>query len=108
MKTRSPAPSGSLEKRPAIGLPANSSSFRRLDKLAGSSSWAWAVEGDLDPANIQSNTFSLEWPPRSGKVFEVPEFDRAEWFSPDEARSRLVAAQRPLLDALLETLAETN
>jgi predicted NUDIX family NTP pyrophosphohydrolase len=69
---------------------------------------AWAVQGDLDPSNVESNTVSLEWPPRSGKVLQFPELDRAEWFSLAEARSRLLAGQRPLLDALLETLEETN
>jgi predicted NUDIX family NTP pyrophosphohydrolase len=69
---------------------------------------AWAVQGDLDPSSVQSNTVSLEWSPRSGKVLQFPELDRAEWFSIAEARSRLLAGQRPLLDALLETLKKTN
>jgi predicted NUDIX family NTP pyrophosphohydrolase len=69
---------------------------------------AWAVQGDLDPSTVQSNTFSLEWPPRSGKLLQFPELDRAEWFSLDEARIRLLAGQRLLLDALFETLKETN
>ena len=69
---------------------------------------AWAVQGDLEASSIRSNTFSLEWPPRSGKVLQFPELDRAEWFSLAEARNRLLVGQRPLLDALLETLEETN
>ena len=64
----------------------------------------WAVEGDLDAAACTSNTFPLEWPPRSGRVQEFPEIDRAAWFPLDEARSKLVAGQVPFLDRLLERL----
>jgi predicted NUDIX family NTP pyrophosphohydrolase len=64
---------------------------------------AWAVEGDCDPRAIRSNTFSMEWPPRSGRTAEFPEVDRAEWFAIEEARRRILPAQSPLLDQL-ETL----
>jgi predicted NUDIX family NTP pyrophosphohydrolase len=60
----------------------------------------WAVEGDLDAAAAQSNTFTMEWPPRSGRVQEFPEIDRAVWFGLDEARSKLVKGQVPFLDRL--------
>jgi predicted NUDIX family NTP pyrophosphohydrolase len=62
---------------------------------------AWALEGDLDAGAIRSNTFEMEWPPRSGARQEFPEVDRAEWFAPDEARRRLLPAQAPFLDRLL-------
>jgi len=61
---------------------------------------AWAVEGDCDAAAIRSNTFSMEWPLRSGKTAEFPEVDRAAWFALDEARRRILPAQMPLLDEL--------
>ena len=61
---------------------------------------AWAVEGDLDPATAVSNTFEMEWPPRSGRRAEFPEVDRVEWFDLAEARSRIIQAQRPFLDRL--------
>lgn len=61
---------------------------------------AWAIEGDCDPASIKSNTFMLEWPPRSGKEQEFPEVDRAEFFSLDEARRRINPAQIVLIDSL--------
>jgi predicted NUDIX family NTP pyrophosphohydrolase len=61
---------------------------------------AWAVEADLDAAGLRSNTFELEWPPRSGRVQEFPEVDRFEWCAPELARSRLVKAQGELLDRL--------
>jgi predicted NUDIX family NTP pyrophosphohydrolase len=65
---------------------------------------AWAVEGDFDPATLKSNTFTLEWPPRSGRMREVPEVDRAAWFAPEEAARKLLKGQRPILEALLKRL----
>lgn len=63
---------------------------------------AWAIEGDLDAGAITSNTFELEWPPRSGKLIEVPEVDRAEWFSPERAREKINPAQAEFLDRLAQ------
>jgi predicted NUDIX family NTP pyrophosphohydrolase len=63
---------------------------------------AWAVAGDLDPAAVRSNTFVMEWPPRSGRQAEFPEIDRAQWFGVDLAREKLVSAQAELIDRLLE------
>ena len=65
---------------------------------------AWALEGDLDPATVRSNTFVMEWPPRSGRQQEFPEIDRAAWFGLDAARSKVVKGQVPLLDALEQKL----
>lgn len=65
---------------------------------------AWAAEGDFDPARLDSNTFPLEWPPRSGKQREFPEVDRAEWFEPELARRKILAAQAELIDRLLAHL----
>jgi predicted NUDIX family NTP pyrophosphohydrolase len=65
---------------------------------------AWAAEGDLDPARVVSNTFLLEWPPRSGRMREFPEVDRAGWFPAEEARRRLVPAQAEFVDRLLAVL----
>lgn len=68
---------------------------------------AWAVEApDLDPTTFVSNTFEMQWPPRSGRMAQFPEIDRAEWMAIDAAAARLVEAQRPLLDALSGLLAE--
>jgi predicted NUDIX family NTP pyrophosphohydrolase len=63
---------------------------------------AFAVEGDLDAQTIQSNTFEIEWPPRSGKTQAFPEIDRAGWFDPALARTKILESQRPLLDRLAE------
>jgi predicted NUDIX family NTP pyrophosphohydrolase len=66
---------------------------------------AWAVEGDLDPDAITSNTFELEWPPRSGRVQHFPEVDQAGWFSIDAAREKLNPAQVAFLDRLVDRIA---
>lgn len=61
---------------------------------------AWSAEGDIDPANVRSNTFQLEWPPRSGVMREFPEVDRAQWFALAEARRRINPAQSVFVDRL--------
>jgi predicted NUDIX family NTP pyrophosphohydrolase len=61
---------------------------------------AWAVEGDCDAAAIKSNSFDLEWPPRSGRVQAFPEIDRAQWFGLAAAREKINPAQRGLIDEL--------
>jgi predicted NUDIX family NTP pyrophosphohydrolase len=65
---------------------------------------AWALAADLDIEAIASNTFELEWPPRSGRVQQFPEVDRAGWFALAPAREKLLPAQVPLLDRLEERL----
>jgi predicted NUDIX family NTP pyrophosphohydrolase len=65
---------------------------------------AWALPGDLDAERIRSNTFTMQWPPRSGRMQEFPEVDRAQWFGLDEAREKLNPAQVALLDRLAESL----
>jgi predicted NUDIX family NTP pyrophosphohydrolase len=69
---------------------------------------AWALEGDFDPAALRSNTFSLEWPPRSGRTAEFPEVDRAVWFSLGEALEKINKGQRPIIEALVERLANVS
>ena len=65
---------------------------------------AWAAAGDADPAALRSGTFTMEWPPRSGRTASFPEVDRFAWFDPDEARRRLNPAQAQLIDRLDERL----
>jgi predicted NUDIX family NTP pyrophosphohydrolase len=65
---------------------------------------AWALPGDLDAERITSNTFTMQWPPRSGRIQEFPEVDRAQWFGLDEARERVNPAQVALLDRLAQSL----
>lgn len=67
---------------------------------AGKLVHCWAAEGDFDPATLRSNTFAMEWPPRSGVEREFPEVDRAEWLGPEEARRKIIPAQADFLDRL--------
>ena len=65
---------------------------------------AWAFEGDCDPSKLVSNLCEIEWPPRSGRMIQVPEVDRGAWFSIHEAKERIKSTQIPLLDRLSKTL----
>jgi predicted NUDIX family NTP pyrophosphohydrolase len=65
---------------------------------------AWAFEGDCDPSGIRSNTFELEWPPRSGKISQFPEIDRARWFPTNLARKKILKGQTGFVDELCELL----
>ncbi|GAA3029678.1 NUDIX domain-containing protein [Streptomyces glomeratus] len=67
---------------------------------------AWAVEADLDPATVVPGTFTMEWPPRSGRLAEFPELDRVEWLGLDRARELIVKAQTAFLDRLAEHSAD--
>jgi predicted NUDIX family NTP pyrophosphohydrolase len=75
-----------------------------IRQKAGKVVEAWAAEGDFDPAQLDSNTFTVEWPPRSGNQREFPEVDRADWFDPELARRKILPAQAELIDRLLEHL----
>ena len=83
--------------------PAALADLGSIRQKGGKEVTAWAVEGDLDADAIVSNTFELEWPPRSGRTQEFPEIDRAEWFGLDAAREKLNPAQAAFVDRL-ETL----
>jgi predicted NUDIX family NTP pyrophosphohydrolase len=90
-----------------LGIPVPADDFLPLGEVrqaGGKVFTAWAAEGDLDAAAARSNTFTLEWPPRSGRIQEFPEIDRAAWLTVDEARTKLVRGQVPLLDRLLAAL----
>jgi predicted NUDIX family NTP pyrophosphohydrolase len=90
-----------------LGTPVPAGEFLPLGEVrqsGGKVLTAWAAEGDLDETTTRSNTFALEWPPRSGRLQEFPEIDRAAWLPVEEARTRLVRGQVPLLDRLLEAL----
>jgi predicted NUDIX family NTP pyrophosphohydrolase len=90
-----------------LGSPVPAAEVTPLGELraGGKVLTVWAAEGDLDTAAIRSNTFPLEWPPRSGRVQEFPEVDRAAWLVIEEARTKLVKGQVPYLQRLLDLLA---
>ena len=92
-----------------LGSPVPADEFLLLGEVrqsGGKVLTVWAAEGDLDAAAARSNTFALEWPPRSGRIQEFPEIDRAAWLPVGEARTKLVRGQVPLLDRLLAALAD--
>lgn len=92
-ETGHPAPAGPLIALPRLRL---GSSSKRLQ--------CFAAAGDLEPSAIVSNTFEMEWPPRSGRLASFPEVDQAAWFRLDVARSKLHKGQVPLVDLLLAEL----
>jgi predicted NUDIX family NTP pyrophosphohydrolase len=83
-------------------------SLGELRQAGGKLVHAWAVRGDFDPAQLRSNSFSIEWPRGSGITREFPEVDRAAWFAIDEARRKLLPSQLPFVDRLLEALRASN
>lgn len=92
-----------------LGSPPPSGAIIELGELVQPSRkliTAFAVAGDFDTSQLRSNLFELEWPPRSGRMQSFPEVDRAEWFTPDEARAKILTGQRPFIDCLLERLGE--
>jgi predicted NUDIX family NTP pyrophosphohydrolase len=91
-----------------IGQEAPEAAYEKLGEFrqsSGKTVIAFAAEADFSPTAIASNTFSMEWPPRSGRQQEFPEIDDARWFPVDVARSKVVAGQVALLDALVDRLA---
>jgi predicted NUDIX family NTP pyrophosphohydrolase len=77
-------------------------------QAGGKTVHAFAVEQDFDVTTLRSNTFELEWPPRSGVKRSYPEVDRASWFTPEAARVKLLPGQVPLVDELLARLGGTD
>lgn len=71
-----------------------------IKQKGGKTVYAWALESDLDTADLYSNTFPLEWPPRSGKIMEVPEVDQWQWFPSEEAQKRINTAQKDFITEL--------
>lgn len=89
-----------FEEEMGIAVTGEMSPIGRIRQAGGKWVEAFALEGDVDAASIRSNTFELEWPPRSGRFEAFPEIDRAAWFALAEARTKMLAGQRPLLDRL--------
>jgi predicted NUDIX family NTP pyrophosphohydrolase len=83
-------------------------SLGQVKQRGGKVVTAFAAEFDLDVRSIRSNTFEMEWPPRSGKRQTFPEVDRAEWFTLEEAHEKINAGQRPLLERLAQVVGITS
>ncbi len=98
-----PAEAARREFAEEIGIPAPAGSLLDLGEVrqrSGKLVRAFALRANSSFGFVGSNTFSMEWPPKSGRISEFPEIDRAEWFSIPDARSRLVPGQVPFLDSL--------
>jgi predicted NUDIX family NTP pyrophosphohydrolase len=100
--TEEPLAAARREFREETGLAAEGhvQPLAPITQAGGKVVQAWALEGDLDPAALCSNTFSIEWPPRSGRQQSFPEVDRAAWLPLDAARRKINRAQVALLDEL--------
>jgi predicted NUDIX family NTP pyrophosphohydrolase len=75
-----------------------------LSQPSGKRVSAWALRGDLDVESVESNTFTMEWPPGSGRTGEFPEVDRADWFDLETARRKLLRGQVAFIDRLAQLL----
>lgn len=82
--------------------------LRPLRQPSGKLIFAWAVKGDFNTATLKSNTFSMEWPPGSGRQEEFPEVDKAEWFSLEEAKRKISKGQVKLIEQIQEKIEETE
>jgi predicted NUDIX family NTP pyrophosphohydrolase len=109
-ESEDPLSAAKREMQEETGIDANlyASEYIELDPVrqkSGKVVFAWTARGNFDQSAIQSNSFELEWPPKSGKTASFPEVDRAGWFNLDVAKEKIVIGQSPLisqLDALLK------
>ena len=102
-----PIAAAKREFQEETGFPQPSGTLRPLGEVrlvSRKTVTAWALEGECDAHAIHSNLFSMEWPPRSGRVQEFPEVDRAEWFSLSMAEKKIHDAQRAFLDRLVQVI----
>jgi predicted NUDIX family NTP pyrophosphohydrolase len=89
-----------------MGVPATGEfmPLKPLKQASGKLVFAWALRSDFDPSSPKSNTFSMEWPPKSGRQQQFPEVDKAAWFDVETARRKILKGQAPFLDQLLVKL----
>ena len=105
--TEEPLPAAMREFTEELGVPVpvpaeQLVALGELRQPSGKRLTIWAGEAELDPAIVVPGLFSMEWPPRSGRMAEFPEIDRAEWFDLDTAHVKLVRGQRPFLERLVQ------
>lgn len=93
-----------LQEETGCAVEGNVVPLGRVKQRGGKVVQAWAAEGDCDPGPLRSNTFFLEWPPRSGRKQEFPEVDRAAWFPMAEARRKILPGQAAFLDRLVAAI----
>ena len=93
-----------FQEETGFAIPSRLRALGVVNQAGGKIVSAWCCEGDFDPADLISNTFEMEWPPRSGRKSEFPEVDRGAWFSMAAAREQILKSQAPLLDRLEQLL----
>lgn len=95
------------EFREELGAPAPAAliTLGEIRQSGGKLAYVFAAEGEFDVTRLRSNSFTIEWPPKSGRMQSYPEVDRVEWFSLEVAEQKILASQRPLLARLTEMLA---
>jgi predicted NUDIX family NTP pyrophosphohydrolase len=89
-----------FEEETSFPAPQNCIALGEVKQAGGKDVTAWAAEGDCDPDRLVSNQCLIEWPPRSGRMIEIPEVDRAAWFTISEAHERILKSQQPFLERL--------
>jgi predicted NUDIX family NTP pyrophosphohydrolase len=93
-----------------LGSPAPEGDYKSLGSVkqaGGKTVYAWAIEADFNPKSMKSNTFRMEWPPKSGQEQEFPEVDRAAWMTLEKAETKLFKGQVPLMQVLADVLGKT-
>jgi predicted NUDIX family NTP pyrophosphohydrolase len=97
-----------LEEETGIKAEGNFIDLTPVKQKSGKLVYAWFLQKDIDPAAIKSNSFEMEWPPKSGKKKLFPEIDKAAWYTVDEARKKIVEGQIPLINELEAKLDEAR
>jgi predicted NUDIX family NTP pyrophosphohydrolase len=96
-----------LQEETSMEITGDFHALKPLKQTGGKMVYAWAVKGDFDPAQFKSNTFKMEWPPKSGKEREFPEVDRAEWFSTEMARKKILKSQQGFISQLIAQISSS-
>jgi len=91
-----------FEEETSIQLKGDFIPLKEITQKGGKKVYCWAIHSDFNASKIISNTFEMEWPPRSGKKTEVPEIDKGEWFNYQEAKIKINERQIPFLDEVIE------
>ena len=93
-----------FEEETGVAVNGKFVALQPVKQKSGKMVYAWASESDLDHTIIRSNTFPIEWPPRSGKYIEIPEVDKGGWFTYETAKQKMIPGQAPILDELHQML----
>jgi len=93
-----------FEEETGFPAPQNALDLGEVKQAGGKFVTAWAAEGDCDPEKLVSNQCQIEWPPRSGRMVDIPEVDRGAWFSVSEARERILKSQQPFVERLVQLM----